>query len=195
MIKHLTVSGVLVSESLVKAFENIDRIDFLPSTPNPYGDFPISIGYGQTNSQPTTVAITLELLKPERGDRILDVGSGSGWTTALLAHVVGEKGFVFGIEKIPELVEFGKTNMKKYDFKNSLINLAGEEIGLSKESPFDKILVSAAAQKFPEELVKQLKIGGRMVIPVGDSVWVVDKISEKEFDVEKHYGFRFVPLV
>lgn len=92
LIKHLTESGVLVSKNLINAFESIDRADFLRSTSTPYGDFPLPIGHGQTNSQPTTVAITLELLKPEKGDKIMDVGAGSGWTTALLAFVVGKAG-------------------------------------------------------------------------------------------------------
>jgi len=195
LIKHLTESSVLVSKNLIDAFESVDRVDFLPSAPNPYGDFPISIGYEQTNSQPTTVAITLEFLKPEKGEKILDVGAGSGWTTALLAHMVGDKGKVYGVERISELVDFGSKNLEKYDFDNVSINLSGKEIGLVKEASFDKILVSAAAKELPEELVEQLKIGGRMVIPVRNSVWVVDKINKNEFEVEKHYGFSFVPLV
>lgn len=102
---------------------------------------------------------------------------------------------MFGVERIPELVNFGRKNLEKYGFKNASINLADYRVGLEQEEPFDKILVSAAAEKLPEELLKQLRLGGRMIIPIKNSVWAIDKISEDELDIQKHPGFRFVPLV
>lgn len=195
MIDRLKNNGVLVSENIIRAFEEVDRVNFLLKTPYVYNNHPIPIGYGQTNSQPLTVAIMLELLEPRRRDKILDVGAGSGWTTALLTHIVGEKGKVYGVEIIAELVKFGQTNLKKYQFSNASILRAGGVLGLPTEAPFDRILVSAAATELPEELVKQLKIGGRMVVPVRKSVWVVDKVSDADIKIRKYHGFSFVPLV
>lgn len=184
-----------MSRNIIKAFEKVDRADFLSKTSYVYGNHPMPIGHGQTNSQPLTVAIMLELLSPQQGDKILDVGSGSGWGTALLAHTVGEKGKVYGVEIIADLVKFGQQNLKKYKFNNASISKAGKKLGFSTEAPFDKILVSASASKLPEELVEQLKIGGRMVVPVRSSIWVVDKVNNDDTKVRKYYGFSFVPLM
>ncbi len=195
MINLLKNSGALVSKDIIKAFEKVDRVDFIPEKPRVFCKHPKTIGHGQTNSQPLTVAIMLEFLKPLRGDRILDVGTGSGWTTALLAHTVGEKGEVYGVEVIADLVKFGQRNLKKYKFNNASILEAGDVLGFPTEAPFDKILVSAAAPKLPKVLVRQLKVGGRMVIPVQNSIWVVNKVSNNTTKIRKHYGFSFVPLV
>jgi len=160
-----------------------------------YHDYPLPIGYGQTISQPSTVYFMLELLNPEKGEKILDIGSGSGWTTALLANAVGEKGMVFGVERIPELVLMGRKNIAKYNFNNVKILEARKTIGLEEESPFDKILVSASAKEIPQELIKQLKLKGIMVIPVENDILKIEKISEKDIKIEKYSGFVFVPLL
>lgn len=160
-----------------------------------YYDYPLPIGYGQTISQPSTVYFMLKLLNPKKGEKILDLGSGSGWTTALLANAVGEKGSVFGVEKISELVLMGRKNTAKYNFNNVKIFKAKKIIGLKKESPFDKILVSASAKEIPQELIKQLKIKGIMVIPVENDILRIEKISENDIKIEKYNGFVFVPLL
>lgn len=179
-----------------RAFKKINRADFVtPDYQVEAGeDYPLPIGYGQTISQPFTVAFMLELLEPQKGDRVLDVGSGSGWTTALLAVLVSEKGKVFGVEKIPELVEFGRKNLTKYNFPNAKIIQAGAELGLPSEAPFARILVSAAAEAIPETLLQQLQSPGVMVLPVKNTLIqikkdTVGKITRKEFP-----GFAFVPL-
>lgn len=197
LIKHLIANNVLKSENIISAFGKIDRADFVPEQylHEAYEDHPLQIGFGQTISQPTTVAFMLELLQPNSGDKILDVGTGSGWTTALLASIVGQKGRVFGVEIIPELAEFGRKNLAKYKFPNAKILQSGEKLGLPMESPFDKILVSAAAEEnLPEDLIAQLKIGGRMVLPIKNSIWKIDKISDNETNKEEFPGFVFVPL-
>lgn len=178
------------------AFKKINRADFVGSDykAEAYEDYPLPIGFGQTISQPFTVAFMLGLLNPQKGDKILDVGSGSGWTTALLAVLVGEKGKVFGVEIIPELVEFGIKNLAKYNFPNAKIIQAGAELGLPSEAPFGRILVSAAAEKIPEALLNQLKAPGILVLPVKNTIVqikkdTVGKITRKEFP-----GFVFVPL-
>jgi protein-L-isoaspartate(D-aspartate) O-methyltransferase len=137
----------------------------------------------------------LSLLSPRPGDRVLDVGSGSGWTTALLAFLVGAEGSVVGIEVRPDLVAFGRDNLSKYDFPNARIERAGNALGLSEEAPFDRILASAAGDKLPKELMKQLTIGGIGVFPVRNSLWKVSRRSGDQFDKEEHPGFVFVPLV
>lgn len=196
LLRHLIISGVLSSENIIEAFENIDRADFVydSSVSDVYEDYPLQIGYGQTISQPTTVALMLEMLSARKGQKILDIGSGSGWTTALLSFIVGDKGYVSGLERVEELVGFGKKNLEKYGIYNAEIIQAGDELGIPDEK-FDRILVSAAAEKFPLELLEQLKVGGKLVVPVGNSIYEVTKDENGEYDSIEHYGFTFVPLI
>jgi len=196
LIDHLIKRRVLVTRSIIDALSKMDRINFIrPEDLNrAYMDNPLSIGYGQTISQPYTVVFMLELLQPEKGNKVLDIGSGSGWTTALLAYIVQKEGSVLGMEKASDLVKFGKSNIEKYNFTNAKIVQSGEELGKPEEQ-FDRILVSAAAREVPDELVDQLKIGGRMVIPVQSSIYKVDKVSEDQVEKDENYGFSFVPLI
>jgi len=197
LIFFLTRNNILKTKSIIEAFEKIDRKDFILKkyTNEAYNDYPLDIGSNQTISQPSTVAFMLELLSPKKGDKILDVGSGSGWTTALLGYIVGSEGKVCGIELIPDLVLFGRANLEKYDFKNTKIYQATKDLGLKDKGPFDKILVSASARDVPEELVNQLKVGGTMVIPIQDSIFRLFKKSRKKIEKEKIPGFVFVPLI
>lgn len=188
--------GVLKTENIIHAFLMIDRADFVldRTAQDIYEDYPLPIGHGQTISQPRTVAMMMEMLEPKEGDKILDIGSGSGWTTALLGFIVGDKGSVTGVERISELVEFGNTNLKKYNLKNVKIVHAKDELGLAGEE-FDRILVSAAASEFPQKLIHQLKIGAKLVIPVGNSIYEITKKEDGELEGREHYGFSFVPLI
>jgi len=196
LIDHLIKRRVLVTRSIIDALSKMDRINFirLEDLNRAYMDNPLSIGYGQTISQPYTVVFMLELLQPEKGNKVLDIGSGSGWTTALLAYIVQKEGSVLGMEKASDLVKFGKSNIEKYNFTNAKIVQSGEKLGKPEEQ-FDRILVSAAAREVPDELVDQLKIGGRMVIPVQSSIYKVDKVSEEQVEKDENYGFSFVPLI
>jgi len=197
LLRKMKQKGYLKSKRIAESFKDVDRKDFiLPGHQREvYGDYPLFIGYGQTISQPSTVSFMLELLAPKREEKVLDVGSGSGWTTALLAHIVGPKGKVFGVEMIPELVEFSRENLEKYDFKHAEILEAEEELGLPSKAPFDKILVSASADLLPQKLVDQLKERGKMVIPVQNSIYLVRKMSGGEMRVKEFFGFSFVPLI
>ncbi len=196
LINKLVKSGALKTPKIIEAFKQIDRINFVKSEYSQYAydDRPLSIDFGQTISQPTTVAFMLEKLQPEEGEKILDVGSGSGWTTALLAYLVGENGLVIGIERVNGLVEYGQGNLAKYEFVQAKIINAEDKLGLEAESPFDKILVSASARELPEELIEQLKEGGVLVMPVRNSIYKITKTAEG-YEKDEYYGFSFVPLI
>jgi len=198
-VHNFNLSNVLRSPKIIKAFEKVNRKDFVRSeyVRRAYDDIPLPIGYNQTISQPTTVAFMLELLELKEGLKVLDVGSGSGWTTALLANIVGKKGEVVGVELIPELVNFGRENIGKY-CNGSNVNIFPAEgtIGYPLKSPYDRILVSASADEIPLELIKQLKVSGVLVIPVKNSIYKLIRKSNDISDVskEEYPGFVFVPL-
>lgn len=177
--------------------QQIHRADFLPSSWRDSADIdrPFPIGFGQTNSQPTTVRRMLLWLDPQPGDKVLDVGSGSGWSTALLATLVGKKGTVYAVERFSGLVEMGRKNCAKYDLSQCSFYEAGPMLGLPEHAPYDRILVSATAQELPRELLAQLAAGGRMVIPVGDTILEVYKAGEDSCDITPHAGYEFVPLL
>lgn len=179
-----------------EAFRSIDRRLFLPGElwPDAGLDIPLPIGYGQTNSQPYTVRQMLTWLDVKPGQHVLDVGSGSGWTTALLAYLTGKDGHVYAVELVPELLEFGRANCKKAGIKNAEFFEARERFGLPEYAPYERILVSAAAVTVPEELLQQLKPGGRLVIPVMFDILEITKTSDHEAETVTHPGFAFVPL-
>lgn len=158
-------------------------------------DVPLPIGYGQTNSQPSTVQLMLEWLQVLPGQKVLDVGSGSGWTSALLAHLVGKTGRVVATEKVPELVEFGRQNCRSLDIENVEFHQSGDIYGWPDGGPYDRILVSASAKHLPSELIGQLAENGRMVIPVRDTMYVVRKDSKGGVSHQEYPGFAFVPLM
>lgn len=180
-----------------QAFQLLKRSNFLPLAMKPMAglDSPLPIGHNQTNSQPSTVGRMLEWLDPRAGDRVLDVGSGSGWTTALLSYIVGPKGSVYAVEKVPELVEFGRRNNKKAGVKNVRFFKAGEVYGLPEYAPFDRILVSASADELPEVLLGQLKTGGKLVVPVKNDILEIFKTKDGKYETTTHSGFVFVPLI
>lgn len=201
LIDSLIQEGWLRTERYIEAFQKIKRRDFLPREMKNLAELneALPIGHGQTISQPLVVAFMIEQLKPQAREKILDIGSGSGWTSALLAEIVGEEGKVVALEIIPELMTFGRENVAKYNFiKKGRVEfvLADGSKGYQAEAPFDKILVSAAVQKeIPLNWKKQLKIGGRIVTPIGSSIWLLIKKTEKEFEKIEYPGFAFVPLI
>ncbi|MCK4454085.1 protein-L-isoaspartate O-methyltransferase [Candidatus Parcubacteria bacterium] len=201
LVDSLIKEGWLKTPRIIEAFRKIKRKDFLPENTRHLAELneALPIGFGQTISQPLVVAFMLEKLEPDAGDRILDIGSGSGWTTALLAEIVGEKGTVFSFEIIPELMEFGKKNVEKYNFlKKGIVEFFCDDgsKGYREKAPYDKILVSAALYKeLPQAWKKQLEVQGRIVVPIGSSIWLFVKKSEDKFDEYEYPGFAFVPLV
>ena len=178
------------------AFAAVPRAWFLPAGARARADFdgPIHIGHDQTCSQPRTVRNMLALLDPQVGDRVLDVGSGSGWTTALLAELVGPTGRVHGVELEPALVAWGAANLTRGSWPRATIEAARPGVvGLPADGPYDRILVSADAREIPADLLDSLADDARLVLPVRGTMTVVDR-SDRGDDVTEHGGYRFVPL-
>lgn len=180
-----------------RAFASTPRENFLPEEETAHAgwDTALPIGFGQTNSQPSTVRQMLEWLEVEPGNNVLDVGSGSGWTSALLSRLAGPKGHIFAVEIIPELVEFGRANCERLDVTNISFRRAGKELGLPEHAPYERILVSASGNELPEELKAQLAVGGKMVAPVGHDILEIEKTATDTYETLVHSGYVFVPLV
>jgi len=201
LVSALREAGYLKTPAYINAFNKIKREDFvLPECVNDaYVNYPLEIGFGQTISQPATVAFMIEHLKPAKGDEILDIGSGSGWQSALLGQIVGPKGKVVGIELIPELVKFGQKNLTKFNMPWVQIIKGDGNFGYPQGAPYDKIIAAAAVEdEMPYELLKQLKINGKMIIPLGgnkQSLVLINKLAENKFKHKEYPGFVFVPLV
>ena len=197
LVEQLDKTGVFTDPRIREAFLAIDRKDFVPEAlkASAYIDTALSIGEGQTISQPWVVALMLGLLQAKQGDKIMDVGSGSGWQTGLLAHIVGPKGKIYAIEIIPELCGQARANLAKYDFQNIELLCQDARAGLPQAAPFDGIIAGASGEAIPEAWLEQIKVGGNIVAPVEDSVVVYIKRKDGSFDVREYPGFRFVPLV
>jgi len=189
-----SLKGKGFSKEIAKAFKNVRREDFISAEllSKAYHDMPLPIGHGQTISQPYTIAFMISLLDLEvRNDlKILEVGSGCGYVLALLSKI-NKKGKIFGIELIEELAT--KTRDKLKDYKNIKVVCGDGKKGLERGAPYDRILISAAANNVSEKLKSQLKIGGILVAPIKNSIRVIKKGIRKN-KVKEIYGFSFVPL-
>ncbi|WP_069387330.1 protein-L-isoaspartate O-methyltransferase family protein [Cellulosimicrobium cellulans] len=176
----------------------VDRRGFLPPAQQRWAaqDRPLAIGHGQTNSQPSTVAAMLRLLQVPRGARVLDVGAGSGWTTALLAHLVGPDGEVLGLERDARLAVWGAANVAAAGMPWASVERAEAGVLGRPDGGYDRVLVSAAAEQLPRTLVDQLLPGGRMVVPVRHAMTLVVRDPEGDgFRTSEHGTYSFVPLV
>src|SRR3954468_18671165 len=162
-----------------------------------YRNHPLSIGSGQTISQPYIVALSTDLLELKGGERVLDVGTGSGYQAAVLAELASR---VFSVELIPALGEQARERLEELGYGNIEIRIGDAHQGWPENAPFDAIVVTAAARRIPQPLVDQLKPGARMVIPEGaegDVQWLklVTKRADGGYDERKILPVRFVPLV
>ncbi len=187
------------SKEILKAFYSVKREDFVLESmrEHSYDDTALPIGSGQTISQPSTIAVMLSLLDLKSGQKVLEVGSGSGYVLALLSEIIGNKGEVFGLEIIKKLEEKSKENISDYD-NIHVFNRSGN-LGLEEDVVFDRILISAACREIPEKIIPHLKNNGILVAPMGgnlgQSITSFKKIKNKLVKTKEIPGFVFVPFV
>ncbi len=202
LVSKLIREGILKSKEVIDAFLKVPREEFVPRHLKrlAYADMPLPIGHGQTISAPHMVAIMTEALAPRKGNKVLEVGTGSGYQAAILAEIVGDEGHVWTIERIPALAEFARENLRRTSYARRVTVIVGDgSKGYPDAMPYDRIIVTAAAPDVPEPLIEQLAPGGRLVIPVGDSFTQRLLILEKRHDgsIIKRWGTYcvFVPLI
>jgi len=198
LIEELLKLGYIKTGRLEDAFWKILREDFVPNEAksHAYENIPLSIGYEQTISQPLVVAFMLELLEVRVGDTILEIGTGSGWQSVLLAALSENE--VVTMERIPELYESARRHMTKYPhYAEKILCIQGDgSRGYEEKAPYDKIIVGAAVQEeIPNTWKQQIKIGGRIVFPMDERIIALEKTGKNEFSQKEFFGFTFVPLV
>ena len=202
LVENLEREGIIKSEKVKRAFLRVPRYKFVLERYKEYAhvDEPLPIPAGQTISAPHMVAIMLELAELKEGMNVLEVGTGSGWNAALIYELVRQN--VYTIERIPELAEFAKRNLERAAYKDKVHVIVGDGTkGFPPKAPYDRIIVTAGAPKVPEPLIEQLKVGGKILIPVGSyHLWQelleVIKISEdNKIKIKNHGGVAFVPLI
>ena len=198
MVKYQIEGRGVRDKNVLDAMRKIPRHLFVKGVrpPNAYRDNPIPIGHGQTISQPYMVAVMSEALELRKSDRVLEIGTGSGYQTAILAYIAEE---VYSIERIEPLLKRAKSILDALGFTNIHYKLADGNWGWREEAPFDKIIVTAAAPDVPSALKAQLKDNGRLVIPVGDyktfqELLIIEK-KGNSYRVERSIACRFVPLL
>lgn len=185
---------IIADQHVLQAFLQVPREQFVPRQfrQDAYEDRPLPIGYGQTISQPTTVLLMTQFLEVKPGQKILEIGAGSGYQAALLAAIVGKKGQVIAIEFTKELALFAKNNLQTYP-QVTVIHGDGS-LGYPKEAPYDRIIVTAACPVAPTHLLDQLKHHGILLAPVGD-LTVQTMVRIRKGEAPEALGqFVFVPL-
>ena len=184
----------------MKAFEQVDREEFIPEEMKnaAYQDMPLPLLRGKTISQPTTVMIMTHALELEQGQKVFEVGTGSGYQAAIIASIVGSKGKVITTEVVPELVSFAKMNLRKAGILNTFVYEEDGSNGMKSEAPFDRIIITAACREFPKPLIEQLKPNGIIVGPVGSQheQEMVRGIKDKNGHLELEFlgPFLFTPM-
>lgn len=196
--EHLQGRGIR-DRAVLKAMRDVPREAFVNERflDRAYGDHPLPIAEGQTISQPYIVAYMTEALELKKTDRVLEIGTGSGYAAAVLSRIVTT---VHTVERLGRLVEEAGQRFKLLGYDNIVIHEGDGTLGWPEHSPYDAIVVTAGAPEVPKRLLEQLATGGRLVIPVGMSCEVQDlirvrRLSEKEFRSEHLCGVRFVPLI
>lgn len=197
MVQHQLQKRDIRNEAVLSAMEKVPRHVFVPENlrKNAYEDRPLPIGYGQTISQPYIVAYMTQVIDPKPDDRVLEIGTGSGYQAAVLSVLVDS---VFTIEIIQGLAKESRATLQKYGFSNVVVKHGDGYYGLEKKAPFDAIVVTAAAEHIPPPLIQQLKDGGKMIIPVGSpfliqTLMLVEKKGES-IQTTSLFPVRFVPL-
>lgn len=188
-----------IDDRVIEAMGRVPRELFVPESIRhmAYEDHPLPIGEGQTISAPHMVAIMCDVLDIHEGMRVLDVGTGSGYHAAVMADLVGPEGHVYSIERVPELVVFARRNLREARIENVTVIEGDGSCGLPDHAPYDRINVAATAPRVPEPLKEQLKVGGKLAIPVGSCYQELILVirTEEGFELEHHGGVVFVPLI
>jgi protein-L-isoaspartate(D-aspartate) O-methyltransferase len=199
MVKRQIAGRGVRSQKVLEAMRKVPRERFLPQGQGvwAYDDAPLPIGDGQTISQPYIVAYMTEALALEGGEKVLEIGTGSGYAAAVLAEIAAD---VYTIERIEALATMASTVLDDLDYTNVHVRHGDGTLGWPEHAPFDGIVVTAGGPDVPDTLRHQLKIGGRLVIPVGKTTWYqelvrVTRVGEDEFRTEDLVPVRFVPLI
>lgn len=199
LIENLKNQNVLKNEKLEEALRKVRREDFVPKKhkKHAYANYPLPIGENQTISQPLVVVKMTQWLNPEAGDKILEIGAGSGWQAGLIGYMVGRKGKIYTLERHHSLAEFARANLKRAGIENIKVIEKDGSTGYKEGSPYNGIIVTAASPEITEEWKTQLEEGGRIVAPIGrhiqTMVYGVKKGKGIEIEREER-GYRFVPL-
>ena len=199
LINIMKSTGFLTSKKVENSIRNIPRHYFVPDSQKSeaYENTPIPIMKNQTISQPSVVARMTEWLELKDGQKVLEIGSGSGWQSAIIADLVGS-GKVFTLERHSKLANFAKKNLGKIGIKNVEIIHGDGNLGLPEKSPFDRIMITAACKKVPEKLLDQLSNGGLLLAPIGkdiQSLVLLKKTSKGIVEIKNQKGYVFVPFV
>ena len=202
LVENLEREGIIKSERVKRAFLRVPRYKFVSDRYKEYAhvDEPLPIPAGQTISAPHMVAIMLELAELEDGMNVLEVGAGSGWNAALIYELIKRE--VYTIERASDLVEFARKNLERAGYKDKVYVIWGDGTkGFPPNAPYDRIIVTAGAPKVPQPLIEQLKVGGKLLIPVGNyHLWqelleVIKLDEENKIKIKNHGGVAFVPLI
>ncbi|BDC35697.1 MAG: protein-L-isoaspartate O-methyltransferase [Candidatus Methanoliparum thermophilum] len=201
LIDELKAKGYIISKKVEEAMLSVPRELFIPDNKIMYAyeDQPLEIGLGQTISAPHMVAMMTEILNLQEGNKVLEIGTGSGYQAAIISKIVGKDGKIVSIERFADLARFAKENLKKAGITGVKIVISDGSLGYKDEAPYDKICVTCATPDIPPPLIEQLKPGGRMVIPVGSryfqELFVVDKDEYGHITKKNTGGVVFVPLI
>ncbi len=203
LVKRLLDYGYIKTEKVRQAMEAVPREEFMPEENRSYAyaDQPLPIGKGQTISAPHMVAMICERLDLEEGMKVLEIGTGFGYNAAVISETMGKKGHVYSIERHEYLAKIAKENLKRTGYEENVTVIIGDgTLGYEKEAPYDRIYGTASAPSVPEPLKEQLKVGGKLLIPVGEQSYFQDlmcvvKESGNEFKQKSLGGVAFVPMI
>lgn len=199
LVEMLKNQGRIKSKKIEKAFLAIPREKFIPNIfeKYAYSDTPLEIGDGQTISAPHMVAIMCEELFLKEGQKILEIGTGSGYHAAIVAKIIEPNGHIYSIERHKNLAEKAKQNLRNLNIKNITIEVGDGSEGLKKYSPYDRIYVTCAAPIIPQPLIDQLKDPGKMLIPVGRTICTLYLLEKNKGKIKKENrgGCAFVPML
>jgi len=199
LVEKLKTQGYIKTKTVEKAFLETPRENFIPENQkqNAYADTPLSIGEGQTISAPHMVAIMCEELDLEKGQKILEIGAGSGYHAAIVSKIIGEKGHVYTIERFPDLANNAEENLKKENIKNVTVKTGDGSEGLEEYGPYDRVYITCAAPEIPPPLLEQLKDPGKIMVPIGNTFCMLTLLEKNKGKTEKKNlgSCAFVPLV